>query len=214
MKNLIYFIFTLYVINQGFVSTYGQEVTPQIALEAEKAGQHEKALQLFGKLANKGDSRAMIHIGNKYYSGDGVGVDYKKAFDWWLKAFSAKNGDAPGNIGVLFRDGKGVQKNRKIAYLLFLYTHMEGLGTESTQIRVNGHLRREVAELPQEEIMEALCYTWEYVVIYVQSRGELKTIPENVLPSAGKLRIKDNDWWLPDERQNLGFDCKSPWDNG
>jgi hypothetical protein len=88
---------------------------------------------------------------------------------------------------------------------------MEGLGSESTQMRVNSHLRREAAELPSAEIEEALCYTWEYVLAYVESRGELAEPPEDVLPSSGKTRLKDNNWWLDSERKNLSFPCIAPW---
>lgn len=190
---------------------HAASATPDAAMAAERKGEHEKAIALFSALADAGDSRAMIHIGNKYYDGDGISVDYGKAMDWWLKAFHANNGDAPGNIGVLYRDGKGVKQNRKIAYVLFLLTHMEGLGSESTQTRVNGLLRREVRELAREDIQEALCYTMEYVLAYVDSKGSLVSIPNEVLPSAGKKRLKDNEWWLDSERKNMDFSCKSPW---
>lgn len=190
---------------------YPEVATPDAALAAERAGDHNKAIALFSALADAGDSRAMIHIGNKYYTGDGVETDYGKAMEWWLKALHANNGDAPGNIGVLYRDGKGVKQNRKIAYVLFLATHMEGLGSESTQIRVNGHLRREVDELPREDIQEALCYTMDYVLAYVDSKGSLVSIPDEVLPAAGKTRLKDNGWWLDSERKNMNFSCKPPW---
>jgi hypothetical protein len=182
-----------------------------MAIAAERSGDHKQAIELFTVLADSGDSLAMIHVGNKYYSGDGVEVDYTKAMDWWLRAFHANNGDAPGNIGVLYRDGKGVKQNRKIAYTLFLATHMEGLGSESTQMRVNNHLRREAAELPPTDIEEALCYTWEYVLAYIDARGQLAEPPAEVLPSSGKTRLKDNHWWLDSERANLSFDCVAPW---
>ena len=182
-----------------------------MAIAAEKAGNHEEAIKLFSVLADTGDSKAMIHVGNKYYSGDGADVDYTKAMDWWLRAFHANNGDAPGNIGVLYRDGKGVEQNRKIAYTLFLATHMEGLGSESTQIRVNRHLRREADELSRADIEEALCYTWEYVLAYIEARGQLAAPPEEVLPASGKTRLKDNGWWLESERKDLKFSCASPW---
>lgn len=190
-----------------------QEISPQAAISAENAGDHQKAIDIFSQLAEKGDAKAMIHIGNKYYAGDGVDVDYVKSMDWWLKAFEAENGDAPGNIGVLYRDGKGVIKNRKIAYTLFLFTHMAGLGTDSTQTRVNAHLRREMSELSPSEIEEALCYTMEYVFAYVRARGDLNDVPKETLPSGGLTRIKDNDWWLDSERKDLDFDCPEPWSN-
>lgn len=210
MRRLI----TLILLSTAFLfaaHVCAEEVTPKDAIAAEKSGDHQKAIKLFSALADAGDSKAMIHIGNKFYNGDGVAIDYEKAMDWWLRALFANNGDAPGNIGVLYRDGKGVKQNRKIAYDLFLLTHMEGLGTDSTQMRVNNHLRREQKELPSEDVKEALCYTMEYVLAYVDAKGSLTSIPQDVLPSSGKIRIKDNGWWLESERKEMIFTCKSPW---
>lgn len=187
------------------------KITPQMALAAEKSGQHEKAIQLWVALAMQGDSKAMIHLGNKYYKGDGVPVDYEKTMAWYLNAFKLNNGNAPGNIGVLYRDGLGVKQNRKIAYLLFLITHMKGLGTDSTQIRVNAHLRREVAELKLAEIKEALCYTGAYLMAYINAKGELGSPPKETLPSEKNIRFKDAGWWMEDEKKNMQFDCPAPW---
>lgn len=190
---------------------HAEKASPQLAIAAEKLGDHDRAIALFTELAEMGDSIAMVRLGNKYYRGDGVNIDYRKSLEWWLKAFDANNGDAAGNIGVLFRDGKGVDKNRKIAYTLFLLTHMEGLGTESTQIRVNRHLRREIAELSIEDKQEALCYTLDYVYAYIKSKGHMQSIPSETLPSSGKVRIKDKNWWLDSERAGMNYKCEEPW---
>lgn len=211
MKKIRSTFFAFGILMFCFCELHAQEVTSQLAMEAEKAGEHQKAIKLFSTLAEGGDTRAMIHVGNKYYKGNGVSVDYEKAMDWWLKALFANNGDAPGNVGVLFRDGKGVDPNRKIAYLLFLITHMEGLGSGSTQTRVNAHLRKEAAELSQEEIEEALCYTGEYLIAYVKARGKLESIPKEVLPSAGAIRFKDKRWWIGEEKERMKFTCEEPW---
>ena len=193
------------------VSLAEENYTPQQAVEAERIGDHKKAMEIFIKLAEQGDNVSMVNIGTKYYLGEGVEQNYKKAMDWWIKAFKLGNGDAGGNIGVLYRDGKGVKKNRKIAYILFLITHMEGLGTEATQYRVNSLLRREIAEQPESDIKEALCYTGEYIVDYLEARGNLKKIAQDSLPSSGKTRFKDNNWWLPSEKEKLNYTCKEPW---
>ena len=71
-------------------------------------------------LAEQGDTVAMISLGVMYHTADGVSVDYETALDWYLRAYEKNDGDALNNIGVLFRDGLGLQKNEKIAYLLFL----------------------------------------------------------------------------------------------
>lgn len=163
-------------------------------------------------LARKGDVKAMISLGIMYHTGDGVDVDYAKAMDWYLQAYTRKDGDALNNIGVLFRDGLGVPKNLKVAYLLFLGVHMEGLGTEATQMRAGRNLGRLGQSLRKEELYEALSYTWAYVDQVVKSRGKNLNVGKDVLPAKKRPRIRDNDWWLEDEREQMKFVSPAPWD--
>lgn len=122
----------------------------QEGLAAKKRGDTEAAIQEFTALAEQGDTRAMITIGLWYHTGDGVAQDYQKAMEWYIRAFERADGDAYNNIGVLYRDGLGVAVNRPIAYVLFLLTHLRGLGSDATQYRANANLRREVAETTDE----------------------------------------------------------------
>ena len=163
-------------------------------------------------LANKGDVKAMISLGVMYHTGDGIKADYTKALDWYLMAYAKHDGDALSNIGVLFRDGLGVPKNPKVAYLLFLAVHMEGLGSESTQYRAGDCLSRLSESLKKDEIYEALSYTWDYVDQIVKSRGKNTKADKDVLPTTKRPRIRDNGWWLEDERKKMNFKSPSPWD--
>ena len=163
-------------------------------------------------LAKKGDVKAMMSLGMVYHTGDGVDVDYTKAMDWYLQAYAKNDGDALNNIGVLFRDGLGMPKNEKIAYLLFLKVHMEGLGTEGTQMRSGSSLGRLVGSMKKEDIAEALSYTWPYVDQVVKSRGKNMKIASNVLPTKQRPKIRDNHWWTDDERKQMTFESPSPWD--
>ncbi len=162
-------------------------------------------------LAAKGDTGAMIALGLLYHQGDDVPVDFGKAMDWYLKAYAKTNGDALNNIGVMYRDGLGVAKNPKVAYLLFLAVHMEGLGDESTQIRAGRNLSRLAESLPKKDIEEALSYTWPYVDQIVKSRGKNITIRKDVLPTKDRPRIRDNNWWLDSERKSMDFQSPPPW---
>lgn len=170
------------------------------ALAARSRGDHAAAYPLWVELAQKGDNRAVIEVGLAHHLGRGVPQDYGQAMDWYLKLFP-KDGDALNNIGVMYRDGLGVPANRKIGYLLFLTVHMVGLGSEGTVMRANGNLRRELAELPLPERQEALCYTPQYLVAYVRSRGTLDGIPQELRASPERKRIKELNWWLPGEIQ-------------
>ncbi len=167
------------------------------ALSAEAAGDYKTSYSIWESLYDKGDYRAAVSAGLMHHLGTGMPVDYAKAMDWYLKA--KYDADAMNNIGVLYRDGLGVTKNRKIAYLLFLTIHMEGMGNEETIMRANRNLRREIAELPMEERQEALCYNLGYMVAFIDSRGApMKTAKQT--REAKKLpRIRDLGWWAPGE---------------
>lgn len=165
-------------------------------LSAEARGDYVAALKVWEQLAHQGDDKAMTNAGVIYQNGTGVTADYEKALDWYLKSV---NGDALNNMGVMYRDGTGVPQNRKIAYLLFLAVHMDGMGYEETIMRANRNLRRELAELPQEDTDEALCYTMGYLKAYIESRGKLVGIPPKLRASARRPRIKELGWWSKDE---------------
>ncbi len=187
-----------------FALLVGETVLRAQPLPEELAG--------FVKQAGRGDTLAMISLGLAYHQGEGVPQDYAKAMDWYLKAYAKKDGDALNNIGVMYRDGLGVSKNEKVAYLLFLAVHMEGLGTEATQYRAGRNLSRLADSLPQESVFEALSYTWAYVDQIVRSRGQDLAIGPDVLPAKHRPRIRDNNWWMETERKGMDFASPPPWD--
>jgi hypothetical protein len=128
-----------------------------------------------------------------------------------MQAIDKGDGDALNNLGVMHRDGLGVPKNQKAAYVIFLAIHMEGLGDDDTQIRAGRNLQRLVDQLPKEEIYEALSYTWPYVVQIMKSRGKNVRAGADVLPSKERLRIRDNGWWSDTERAGMKFESPAPW---
>ncbi len=205
MKTFILFSF----VAACFVSVARSDV--QTALDAQKRGDYETARKEFQVLADKGDDKAMINLGVMYHTGEGVKQDYDKAMEWYLKAYSKHNGDALNNIGVMYRDGLGVATNSKIAYLLFLSVHMEGLGSEATQIRAGRNLSRLVESVPKKDVEESVSYTWAYVDQIVKRRGKNVVIGKDVLPAKKRPRIRDNDWWLDSERKKMDFESPPPW---
>ena len=174
------------------------------AMSALKSGDYETAYQEFEALAEQGDTKAMVTIGMFFYKGDKFPQDYEKAMDWFLKAMELGNGDAYNNIGVMYRDGLGVKKNRSIAYNLFLIVHMKGMGSESTQYRANRNLRREVNELSDDQIRYALCLSEAQVLAFAKERGA--TPPHAIKTSGRHVPIKDREWWLDGELPV--FDCR------
>lgn len=136
------------------------------------SGQFEKAMQEFSLLAKNGDHVAMVALGNMHYRGKGTAQDYDKALDWWMKAYELGNPDAIANIGVLYRDGKGVEQNLMIAYDIFLLIQLKNIGGPETQFRNNSNIIKTVSRMNQHQIQEALCYSEEYIFRYLANRGE------------------------------------------
>lgn len=206
MKTLILFLLiTVCFVNKGLSGLKEAE-------DAQERGDYEAARKEYQALADQGDPKAMINLGLMYHTGEGAKQDYVKAMDWYLKAYAKKNGDALNNIGVMYRDGLGVSTNSKIAYLLFLAVHMEGMGSDATQIRAGRNLSRLAESLPKKDLEEALSYTWAYVDQIVKSRGENVAISKDVLPTKNHPRIRDNNWWLDNERKSMVFMSPPPWD--
>ena len=54
------------------------------------------------KSANQGDALSQALLGEAYVNAEGVSQDYKKAFEWYIKAAKQGNVDAQNNLGALF----------------------------------------------------------------------------------------------------------------
>ncbi len=171
------------------------------ALAAADRGDVAGELLLWEQLGNEGDEKAMVGAGLIYQNGPGGTRDYRKALDWYMKSMHDM---ALNNMGVMYRDGEGVPKNRKISYLLFLFVHMRGNDVAAITF-ANRNLRREIAELPKDEIKSALCYTPEYFQAYLVSRGTLNGIPSDLRASVDRKRFKDLGWWRAGEV--APYDC-------
>jgi len=178
--------------------------TGQDAVSLMEQGKTKEAISIFEELAAKGDDKSMVQLGIFYYEGTVVQQDYGKAMDWWLKAFASQNADAFVNLGVMHRDGHGVPQNKKIAYCVFLTAHMSGLGSESTQYRSNSCLRRITGELTRDDIKDCLSnYTLAYITAYLETKGQLKDIPDKYKPSKENPAFKDTGWWLDSELDSI-----------
>lgn len=167
-------------------------------------GQTAEALQPLEKLAARGNGRAMVQLGIHYDQGIGVKQDYVKAMSWFLKAFAQQNADAFVSLGVMHYYGHGVPQNKKIAYCVFLTTHMCGMGSPTTQRCSNRYLRRLIKELSRDAIKDCLSnYTPGYMTAYLEQRGNMQGIPEKYKPSAQNPAFRDLGWFLESELGTL-----------
>ena len=200
MKN--YLSLSILILLHLWILTTGCDAdkTGGEAVRLMEQDETRKAINILEGLAAKGDTKAMVQLGIYYYEGAIIKQDYPKAMDWWLKAFDAENADAFVNLGVMHRDGHAVPKNKKIAYCVFLTTHMCGLGSESTQLRSNSCLRRMIEELSKDDIKDCLSnYTPGYIFAYLEAKGKMEGIPGKHKPSEEQPALKDLGWFLDSE---------------
>ena len=80
---------------------------------------HMRAVNLFAKAAEYGNSDAQMQLGFYYHKGQGVPKDDLKAIDWFEK--SAKNGHlkAIANLAIMYYKGNGVEQNFTKAFEWF-----------------------------------------------------------------------------------------------
>ncbi|MBN1864420.1 MAG: sel1 repeat family protein [Victivallales bacterium] len=203
MRAIVFFVLVSLVFP---LSSFAQD-NDRAGMEAMSLmgkGKTAEAMKIFEDLAAKGEAKAMVQIGICHYEGIGAEKDFTKAMDWFLKAFEKEDADAFVNLGVMHLKGQSVPVNKKIAYCIFLMTHMCGLGSESTQMRSNRLLRGLVEELSVEDIKDCLSnYTLNYMTGYLKARGNIDGIPDEFRPSENNPALKDLNWWMDGELDGI-----------
>ena len=92
--------------------------------------QKETILKNLEALAQQGESSASLCLGRLYEDGGNnkiIARDANKSFSWYLKAAEQGNAFAPGIIGFMYQQGKGVIKE-----------YSESSVTTDTQLEGNG----------------------------------------------------------------------------
>lgn len=69
---------------------------------SEIEGAKEKAFKIYKDMAEQGLPTAQCILGMKYWFGDGVEIDFKKAIQWLTKAANQKHEDAIRNLADLY----------------------------------------------------------------------------------------------------------------
>ncbi len=78
----------------------------------QRAAQEVKALT---KKAKSGDAEAMYKLGFKFYRGEYIKKDYKKAVFWFAKAVEKKHANACIQLGYCYYNGYGVKKDANLS---------------------------------------------------------------------------------------------------
>jgi hypothetical protein len=58
-------------------------------------------------------------LGVRYYKGEGIGTNFAEAVNWYRKASDQRLPDAFVNLGICYVDGRGVPRDKIIAYIYF-----------------------------------------------------------------------------------------------
>jgi TPR repeat protein len=91
------------------------------SVEAFNSGDHAGALFLLQSLAKDGVSAAYSRLGKMYEHGWGVGVDKKKAYEWYQRGYNKTHDrDSVMGLGKLLFSGEGCCRDYNASFLYFM----------------------------------------------------------------------------------------------
>jgi len=73
----------------------------------------EVAINRLKASAGSGNIDDQFELGLRYYEGDGLPLDYGKAFQWHLKAAERGHADAQVSVSFMYGSGRGIAKSQK-----------------------------------------------------------------------------------------------------
>ncbi|MBQ2152767.1 MAG: protein kinase [Clostridia bacterium] len=88
-------------------------------------------LQSLIRNAEQGDADAQCNLGNRYYNGEGVERDYRKAVYWYTKAAEQGNAVAQCGLCICFYFGSGIEKDLSSA--VYWYEKAAAQGQEEAK---------------------------------------------------------------------------------
>jgi TPR repeat protein len=88
-------------------------------LQAVDRGDYATALRLLKPLAEAGYPEAQINLGNMFFDGNGVPLDYAESVKWYLLAADHGNTEAQIALGFLYKYGEAVRFDYVQAYKWF-----------------------------------------------------------------------------------------------
>lgn len=99
----------------------------ELGLVHEKMKDYDGAIRWYEQASSNGSSGAMRNIGLIFYYGKGRGVDYQKAYEWFMKAINyAANTHAMYMVGEMFEKGIYVPKDLNTAISWYHKADIQG----------------------------------------------------------------------------------------
>lgn len=86
----------------------------------------EKAVEWYTKSAEQGNAWSQNRLGDCYFRGNGVELDYTKAAQWYLKSANQGDFSAQYMLGLCYSNGYGVDKNEIEAFKWYLLSAEQG----------------------------------------------------------------------------------------
>jgi len=78
---------------------------------------YARALEEFGKLADKGNAAAQYNLGVMHKNGKGVPQSYEEAAKWYRKAADQGHVRAQFTLGLMYYKGVGMAQDNPLAYM-------------------------------------------------------------------------------------------------
>jgi TPR repeat protein len=101
------------VITMQFAGCSQKSETNQVqaAVESKTAPGTMTNVEVYRKVAEQGDAKAQLKLGDMYYAGHEVPQDYSEAVRWYRKAAEQGEAAAQFYLGLNYEQGRGVQQN-------------------------------------------------------------------------------------------------------
>ncbi len=105
-------------------------------VELFRAGEFERAYDIFSERAAGGDLAAINFLGIHYYLGAGVERDHERAARYFQQAALANEPDAQRNLGIMYMRGLGVPQDNHRAYAWFFQSYSGGNANAREYLRM------------------------------------------------------------------------------
>lgn len=184
------------------------------SVEPKDEETHEDFMTRVERLADEGDINALLTLGYMYLYGlNDVEMNYKKAYNYYLKAAEQGDSIAINNLGSMYHGGVGVKKDIKKA--AELYAEASDLGHVEASLNLAIIYLNEQSLRNEEEAIKLLKFVAEKdnpTGIYLLGYAYLKGIgvPQNKKKAVQNIR-KAADKGYDEAQYLLGFLYMQGW---
>lgn len=177
-----------------------------------------KAVYYYTKGSDAGISWAQNALGEMYYRGQGVGINYQKAFELISKACAGNYLTACESIAYLYEKGDGVQQNMNIAYQKYSQTCSAGLSTscghaERLKLAKQQQEQQQQLQAQREQLQQEQAYQQEQLRIQREQLRQQKEQADrlyeqnqyNSLRQQNQMQSQQNAQYLQNLQRRMGY---------